>query len=119
TTTTITSNLSTATTAGQAYSVAFSLTVTAPGAGTPTGTVVISDGTDSCTATLPATSCSLTSTTAGSKTIMASYNGDSNFLTSVSPGVAHVVNPGGKASTTTTITSNLSTATVTGQGYSV
>ena len=108
TTTTITSDLSTPTNAGQAYTVAFALAVTAPGAGTPSGTVTVSDGTNTCTATLPATSCSLTSLTAGSKTIVATYAGDSNFLTSASAGTPHTVNIG---TTTTTLVSGTNPST--------
>src|SRR4029079_3027352 len=51
---------------GAAYTVGFMLNVTATGARTPGGTVTVNDGTGGmCTATLPATSCPLTSTTAG------------------------------------------------------
>ena len=65
---------------GQPTTVTFSVTVVAPGTGTPTGTVTVSDGAGaSCTAILPATSCSLTSTAMGSRTLTATYSGDSNF----------------------------------------
>lgn len=58
-----------------------------------------------------------TSTTAGAKTITATYNGDTNFNTS-SGTATHTVN---KASTTTAITNSgaLGTATVVGQAYAV
>ncbi len=46
----------------------------------PTGTVTISDGTASCTATLPKNDCTLKPETAGKKTITASYSGDTNYL---------------------------------------
>jgi hypothetical protein len=57
----------------------FALNVTAPGGGTPTGTVTLSSGTASCTATLPATGCDLNFATLGSRTVTASYASDGNF----------------------------------------
>lgn len=77
---------------GAAYTVAVSVS----GAGaTPGGTVSISDGTDSCDATLSAGSgsCALSSTTAGSKTLTASYAGDDNYL-SANGTATHTVNKG-------------------------
>src|SRR6185503_4320722 len=77
---------------GQSYTVTFGVTVNAPGAGTPGGTVTVNDGNGgTCSATLPATSCSLASTSAGPKTLTASYGGDSNFNTS-SGTASHTVN---------------------------
>ena len=80
---------------GQAYTVTWSISVTAPGAGTPTGTVTVTDGLDTCNAAVGAGQCTLTSTTAGAKTLIATYAGDTNFTTSTSPGVSHTVNCGG------------------------
>lgn len=98
-----------ATVVGQSYSVSASVSVNAPGAGTPTGSIGVSDGTGgSCTIVLPSTSCSLTSTTAGGKTLVATYGGDANFNGDASPGTSHTVN---QASTTTSITSDLSAST--------
>jgi hypothetical protein len=120
TTTTITSNLSTATAVNQAYTVAFSLTVNSPGSGTPTGTVTVSDGTNGCQTTLPTSSCTLISTTSGNKTITATYNGDGNFLGSVSPGVAHTVTLSGDTTPpTVSITAPANGATVSGSAFSV
>ncbi len=62
----------------------FALDVTAPGGGTPTGTVTLSSGTASCTATLPATGCDLNFATLGSRTVTASYASDGNFASSTS-----------------------------------
>lgn len=65
--------------AGQPYGVA----VTVSGYGTPSGAVVVSDGTGaSCTITLPAGSCALTSASAGNKVLTANYAGDGNLLPS-------------------------------------
>ena len=103
TTTTITADAPDPSVFGQNYAVTASVAVIAPGTGTPTGTITVSDGTNSCTITLPATSCNLPSTSVGAKTLTATYNGDTNFNTGTSAGVAHTVS---KANTTTTINSN-------------
>jgi hypothetical protein len=94
---------------GQSYSVSVGVTVNAPGAGTPTGSIGVSDGTgESCMIVLPSTSCSLTSTSAGAKTLVATYSGDGNFGGDVSPGVAHTVNA---AATQTSVVSSLNPST--------
>jgi len=116
TTTTITGDTPDPSTVGQAYTVNFSVAVTSPGAGTPTGNVTVSDGTDSCIGTVAAGNCSLTSTTAGSKTLTASYAGDGNFASSLSAGAGHTVNT---ASTTTSITSDTPDPSVVGQQVTV
>jgi hypothetical protein len=60
----------------------------APGALTPTGTVTVSDGTNSCQATLSEVNglasggCPLTVKIAGHLTFTAAYNGDANFMVS-------------------------------------
>jgi hypothetical protein len=71
--------------------VTATVAATAPGAGTPTGSITVSDGTDSCVITLPATSCNLTPTTDGAKTLVATYSGEARFLGSASAGTAHDV----------------------------
>ena len=65
--------------------------------------MTVTDGTASCTGTVTAGMCSLTSTTAGAKTITASFVTDTNYLASTSTGVAHTVNVG---SSTTAVTSS-------------
>ena len=77
---------------GQTVAVTFALAVNSPGGGSPTGTVTVGDGTVSCNATLPAASCQLTFTTAGTKTLTATYAGDGDYKVSASPGVTHTVN---------------------------
>ncbi len=117
TTTTITADVPDPSVVGQPYAVTANVAVNAPGVGTPTGTITVSDGAQSCTITLPATSCNLTSTTAGAKTLTATYNGDASFNTSpASAGVPHQVN---KADTTTTITADVPDPSVVGQPYAV
>ena len=86
---------------GQGVTASFTLTVNPPSSGTPTGTVSVTDGLDSCTATLPATSCVLALATPGPRSLTATYSGDASFDTSASAGLGHTVNA---APTTTTIT---------------
>src|SRR5438876_433212 len=93
TTTTITSDSPDPSVVGQPYTVSWTVTVAHLGSGTPTGTVSVNDGTGaSCSAAVATGGCSLTSTTAGAKTLTATYGGDSNFNTSTSPGALHQVN---------------------------
>ena len=95
-TTTIVTVVPSPSVAGQPYAVTVSVT----GFGTPTGSVMVDDGTGaSCTIALPAVSCNLSSQTAGAKTLTASYSGDVNNLPS-SATAAQTVNP---APTTTAL----------------
>ncbi len=80
-------------TQGQPFTVFYAVTVNAPGAGTPTGNVTVSDGVDSCVGTVAAGQCNLTLSTAGERTLTATYAGDANFSGSVSPGEPHTVVP--------------------------
>jgi hypothetical protein len=73
----------------QPTSFTFALSVAAPGTGTPGGTVTLSSGAASCTATLPATSCNLSFGALGSRSVSASYAGDSNFNASASSGAGN------------------------------
>lgn len=65
-------------TVGQAVTVQFSVS---SDAGTPSGTVqiTVSDGGETCSADASAGSCSITLTTPGSRTLTASYAGNSSF----------------------------------------
>ena len=93
TATSITSALTSATVTGQGYSVGVHVAAVAPGAGTPTGTVTVNDGSASCIALLSGGNgtCTLTSTTAGMKTITAIYNSDGNYISTSTMGM-HTVN---------------------------
>ena len=101
TTTTITnaSSLATATEVGHSYTVNVSVQA-ATGATRPTGGITVSDGTATCTDTNPSNgssgvstyTCNLTSTSAGTKVITATYAGNTSFTGSTSTGVSHVVN---------------------------
>jgi hypothetical protein len=85
-TTTITSDNPDPSVVGEAVAVNYSVT---SGGGTPTGTVTVSDGTGQCTGTVTVGTCNLTFTSAGSKTLTATYGGDSNFNGSPSTGAPH------------------------------
>jgi hypothetical protein len=91
-TTTITSSTPNPSAPGQGVVVSFTVT----GNGLPTGTVTVtaSTGETPCTGTLSAGagSCSLTFFTVGSRTVTASYTGDSNFNNSTSTTVTQTVN---------------------------
>ena len=103
TTTTVTGvNLGTATVVGQAYTVSVSVTSTS---GTPTGSVSVSDSVATCPVTLSGGtgSCTLTSTTPGTKTITATYAATASYAGSAGT-ASHTVN---KASTTTSVTSSV------------
>ena len=66
---------------GQPVTVNFTVTAAVPGAGTPTGMVTISNGTDRCTASVSAGTCALIPSSVGSPQLTLSYAGDGNFLT--------------------------------------
>ena len=88
-----------------------------PAPGTPTGTITVSDGSGAtCNITLPATSCNLAVTSAGAKTLTASYGGDANFAASSSAGVGHTVNPVVSFNGPTATGSGAGSATVSGSG---
>ena len=90
TTTTIASSLPNPSIRGQIVTVSFS--VAPQFSGVPTGIVMVTASTgESCTATLPATSCNLTFQTTGARTVTASYGGDGNFQASTSSSVTQQV----------------------------
>jgi Ca2+-binding RTX toxin-like protein len=101
TTTTITSDSPDPSIQGSAVTVQFSVVAVAPGAGTPSGTVTVSDGVDSCTGSTATGTCDITLTTVGSRTLTATYSGDSDFNGSTSAGVPHTVNSSNTAPTAT------------------
>jgi len=63
----------------QTVAVGIAVAAVAPGAGTPSGSVAIDDGVETCTVVLPATTCALTPSQHGSLTLTARYSGDDNF----------------------------------------
>ena len=117
TTTAITSVSTNPSVVGQPVTIHYSVTAVAPGGGTPTGNVTVSDGAQSCTGTVAVGQCSIVFTTPGAKALSATYAGDGNYLGSLStPGTAHTVN---KANTTTTITADLPDPSVVGQTVTI
>src|SRR5581483_5178075 len=86
-----------------------------PGAGAPSGTITVSNGTDSCPIVLPATGCTLTPTTTGLQQVTATYPGDADFNGVVSSPVPHQVNSGGAIPTTTVVQTLNPTTAVFGQ----
>src|SRR5262249_6459489 len=74
----------------------FSVTPVAPGSGTPTGTVTVSDGNISCTAPVAVGSCQLTFLVQGPKALTATYTtGDANFTGGASLAVSQTVDRAG------------------------
>jgi hypothetical protein len=101
---------------GQPVTFFYDIDVTAPGAGSPTGTVTVSDGTDSCTGSITAGSgsgsCQILFSSTGAKSVTADYAGDANFGGSTSGVTSHTVN---KANTQLTIQSDTPEPSVVGQ----
>jgi hypothetical protein len=97
TTTLITGDTPDPSAVNEPYNVAVSVTRTLVGFDV-TGNVTISDGSESCIATLSGVgatatgNCNLTSTTPGSKQLVANYGGDANHAASVSAPEPHTVN---------------------------
>jgi len=101
---------------GEDIGVTWSVSVASPGGGTPTGTVTVSDGTDSCLdVAVGAGACTFALTTTGSKTLTATYSGDANYAgdSDIAP---HTVN---SASTTTAITADSPDPSVVGEPVTV
>jgi uncharacterized repeat protein (TIGR01451 family) len=99
----------TSTVFGQSVSFSVSVTAISPGAGTPSGTVVLTDGaTTIATLTLSGGAASMSTSTlvVGNHSINASYQGDSSFLTG-SAGATQVVN---RANTATVLVSTVPTS---------
>src|SRR5205823_73743 len=96
---------------GQSVAVAYSVTATAPGAGTPTGTVAAQDGNGAtCSGSVATGTCTLAPTTSGTKTFAVRYAGDANFVGS-SGTRPHQVD---RAQTSTVITSHTPDPSVVG-----
>jgi hypothetical protein len=76
---------------GQPVAVTVTFAVASPGAGVPSGGITIGDGVEACAIAQASTSCSLTLTTRGPRTLTANYAGDDNFAPS-SATATHLVN---------------------------
>jgi large repetitive protein len=120
TTVEITGRSPTGSVAGQSVSITYRVLVVAPAAGGPSGTVTVSDGTQSCTggvnAGTGAGNCSIQFATAGDHQLTATYSGDGNFNGSASEAQTHAV---GKANTNLSITRDDSDPSVFGQAITV
>ncbi len=101
-TTTITSDDPDPSVFGQTFPVTFTVVAAPPGAGTPTGNVIVtaSGGPETCTGTVAAGTCNIKLSGVGIRTLTATYQSDANFLSS-SDTETHQVD---KANTTTTVT---------------
>src|SRR5207247_2515485 len=115
TTTTITADAPDPSTVGELYTVNYTVAATAPGSGTPAGTVTVTDGTAICTGTVAGGSCLLASLTPGTKTLTATYAGNANSAGSTAPSLSQTVNP---ASTTTTLAAGTPNPSGVGQSVS-
>jgi uncharacterized protein YjiK len=91
TTTTITADTPDPSVVDQQVTVNYQVSATALGIGPPTGNVTVTDGVDTCTGTVAAGSCVLKLSTAGARTLRATYAGDANFNGSSSPDEPHQV----------------------------
>ncbi len=81
TTTTITSDNPDPSSSGQSVTVNFTVVPNAPGSGIPTGNVnvTVSGGAETCTGTVASGTCNLVLNATGTRTITATYVGDTNF----------------------------------------
>ena len=123
TTTAITSDLPDSSVVGQAVTINFTVTVTAPGAGTPTGNVTITDSASaaSCTGTVAAGTCNITFTTVGARNLTATYastGSAANAVVGPYPITAVLNDPDGMAGNYT-VTINNATLTVVTRGLVV
>lgn len=91
TTTTVIADTPDPSVAGGQVTVSYQVSAAIPGTGSPTGTVTVTDGIDTCTSDVAAGNCVLTLGTAGSRKLRASYAGDANFNASSSPDEPHQV----------------------------
>ena len=101
---------------GQTVTFTATVAAAAPGTGIPTGTVTFKDGTTTLCAgqTLDGSgqaTCTLPFASAGAKSVIATYNGSTSYLTSSSASLSQTVS---SASTTTTVSSS-ALASKTGQ----
>jgi hypothetical protein len=101
---------------GDTVTVGFTVAAAAPGAGTPGGNVTVSDGVDSCAATVATGHCDVTLTTGGTRAWTATYVGDPDFNPSTSAAESHTVQ---RLPTTTTIGSDEPDGSVAGQAVIV
>jgi hypothetical protein len=105
---------------GQSVLFNYNVDIVAPGAGTLTGTVTVTDGTESCVGAISSGSgtgsCSIPLSTPGTRNVTATYSGDVNFESSVSASTSHTVN---KANTSLIVSSDQPDPSVIGETVTV
>ncbi len=105
---------------GQSVVFNYDVNIVAPGAGTLTGTVEVSDGTQSCVGAINSGSgigsCSISFSSPGTRSVTARYSGGANFESSVSASTSHTVN---KANTSLTVSSDQPDPSLVGQTVTV
>ena len=121
TTTTITSKSpSGSSVVGQSVVFNYDVNIVAPGAGTLTGTVTVTDGTESCVGAINSGSgigsCSIPFSSPGTRNVTAAYSGDVNFESSISASTSHTVN---KANTSLIVSSDQPDPSIIGETVTV
>ncbi len=105
---------------GQSVVFNYDVNIVAPGAGTLTGTVTVTDGTESCVGAINSGSgvgsCSIPFASPATRNVTATYSGDVNFESSVSPSTSHTVN---KANTSLIVSSDQPDPSVIGETVTV
>jgi hypothetical protein len=121
TTTTITSKSpSGSSVVGQSVVFNYDVNIVAPGAGTLTGTVTVTDGTESCIGAINSGSglgsCSISFSSPGTRNVTATFSGDVNFESSISGSTSHTVN---KANTSLIVSSDQPDPSIIGETVTV
>jgi large repetitive protein len=121
TTTTITSKSPSGTSVvGQSVVFNYDVNIVAPGAGTLSGTVTVTDGTESCVGAINAASgigsCSIPFSSPATRNVTATYSGDVNFESSISGSTSHTVN---KANTSLIVSSDQPDPSIIGETVTV
>jgi hypothetical protein len=105
---------------GQSVLFNYDVNIVTPGAGTLTGTVTVSDGTQSCIGAISSGSgigsCSIAFASPATRNVTAEYSGDANFESSISPSTSHTVS---KANTSLIVSSDQPDPSVVGATVTV
>jgi hypothetical protein len=105
---------------GQSVVFNYDVNIVAPGAGTLTGTVTVTDGTESCVGAINSGSgigsCSIPFASPATRNVTATYSGDVNFESSVSASISHTVN---KANTSLIVSSDQPDPSIIGETVTV
>jgi Big-like domain-containing protein len=104
---------------GQSVVFNYDVDIVAPGAGSLTGTVTVSDGTESCVGAVTGSgtgSCSISFSSSATRNVTATYSGDVNFESSISGSTSHAVN---KANTSLIVSSDQPDPSIVGETVTV